>query len=94
MVFSKIESEFYLKKKKDMFCRKPGKPKCDRNINNFKNTYHDLENEVKINQKKGNKKIISNIVPERIQTQKINANGEIDLKTYAIGVVDKYKKEI
>lgn len=77
-----------------MICRKPGKPKRDEYISNYKNTYYDLDNEVKISLKKGNKKIMPNILPECIQTQKINEKGEIDLQVYAKGVVNKYKKEI
>jgi len=80
-----------LKKKKDIFCPKPGKAKRNGYINNIKNTYYDLDNEVKINLKKGNKE---NIFPECKKMQKINEKGEIDLKIYAKGVVNKYKKEI
>ena len=77
-----------------MFCPKPGKPKRNGYINNTKNTYYDLDNKVKISLKKGNKKIMSNILPECKKMQRINEKGEIDLKVYAKGVVNKYKKEI
>jgi hypothetical protein len=77
-----------------MFCPKPGKPKRNGYINNTKNTYYDLDNKVKISLKKGNKKIMSNILPECKKMQRINEKGEIDLIVYAKGVVNKYKKEI